>query len=211
MININKTYAMIAGAALGGAAVSGVATYFITKKVLSDKYDATTKKTIARLTEDYEHKLAIANGEIEDDDVEEDVDAEAEADGGEEEESEDDDEESDGRSPRQHINYSKFSKDIKPTKMPKDFKEGVKNLLTIDDIDLDEELEPPLEIIKRPRPFLIRKDQEDECPWYDSKEISVFLSDYIFIAGEKVSIPIIYSLLQGCSNLRSSIIYPSFF
>ena len=193
-MNINKTYVAIAGAALGGAAVAGVTTYLVTKNSLKKKYEASLSSTIAALKAEYE-------GAVEsDEEVETEAEAEDNADESEEDSS-DDDEESDGRSPVQVINYTSFSKGIKTPNMPKDLKDGVKNLIGDEDDDKgeEEEFSEPPEIIKKPKPYLIMKDQffddfcEDSRPWYDKKELILFMKDYLYIGGEKVNIPILYS------------------
>ena len=192
-MNINKTYVAIAGAAVAGLAIGGTAGYFITKKVCKDKYEASLQKTIDALKRDYESEIALLKGEEVEEDAEED-EAEEES----EEDSEEDEEESDGRSPVQVINYTKFSSNIKTPDMPKDLKEGVINLIGHDD-DVDEEMVSPPEIIKQPRPYLISIDQfnddlvEDARPWYDKKELILYMKDFIYINGEKINVPILYS------------------
>lgn len=203
MININKTYLAIAGAAVGGAAVSGVATFLITKKVYKKKYEESMNNTITAIKASYEKKLALESGEVEDEEVESEVEEETSE---EEEESSDDEEESDGRSPKaQVINYTKYSKSNKEStkEMPKALKDGILNLLGEDDEE-DTEVEDPNAIIKKPYPYKINVDQfnddlcEDARPWYDKKEFILFMKDFVYIGGEKVNVPILYSCDEDC-------------
>lgn len=173
-------------AVLGGAAVGATASYFITKSVTRKKYEDSLDQSIKDLKAEYERKLAIAKGEVEDEEAEDETDEASE----EEESSDEDDEESDGRSPIK-TDYTKYSK---VSKVP----EAVIELPDIDDI-VEPDDAPP-EIIERERPYLISDDTfnddlgEDSRPWYDKKELTLFMKDFIYIGAEKINIPILYDI-----------------
>lgn len=207
-MNINKTYVAIGAAALGGLAVGAGAGYFVTKKVLKKKYQESLDKTI----EGYESEIKKLKCDAEPATIEatsEEATVKTEETPEKtEEKSTDDDEESDGSSPR-IINYSKFSSNIKTPDMPKELKEGVISIIGNDDdvlseaekfvnkvVAADEYPEHnPDGIIKQPNPYCISIDEfgEAQRPWYDHKELILFMKDYIYINGEKVSTPILYS------------------
>ena len=183
----DKKYLVYGGIALAGAAVGATASYVITKNVTRKKYEDSLDQSIKDLKAEYEHKLAIASGEIEDDEVEEEATEESDE---EEESSNEDDEESDGRSPIK-TDYTKYSK---VTKVPD-------AVIELPDIgDLEEPDDGPPEIIERERPYLISDDTfnddlgEDSRPWYDKKELSLFMKDFIYIGAEKINIPILYDI-----------------
>ena len=203
-MNINKTYVAIGGAAVAGLAIGGTAGYFITKKICKKKYQESLDKTISDLSKDYESKIEALKGGTEAVKVEateEVAEKTEEAPKKEEEKSTDDDEESDGASPK--IDYTTFSNrrvNVPDTHI---------NIIGHDDdviteaekfvnkIVADEEYPEhnPDGIIKQPRPYLIKIDEfyESQRPWYDQKELILFMKDFIYIDGERVSTPILYS------------------
>lgn len=196
-MNINKGYLAIAGAAVAGLAVGGGAGYLITKKVLKKKYESSLDKTIMG----YESKIAeLKKGAICEDVCEEKVETEEEVSKKTEEKPADDDEESDAGHPRL-IDYTKFSDNLKTPTLRIDLNEEGDIISSVEKFvnkerSTDEYPESdPDNIIKESRPYLISKDQfyENERPWYDQKELILFMKDYIFINGEKYSVPILYS------------------
>jgi hypothetical protein len=185
-------YTKLAIAAGAGLAVGTGVTYFATKKHLEKKYQAAMDRTINDLRAEYDHKIALATGEVEDEEVESETEESSEEE--EEESSDDDDEESDPRSQKQNVDYTKFTKPSPAI------------TIECEDSDDDEDYSE-YEIIKKERPYLINVDTfndgethmvEDSRPWYDKKELILYTKDFVYVNGEKVSIPILYSCDDDC-------------